>query len=81
MGLDITILVGTMTGTAQLVAQELELRLDDGDTIAEIYRQRATSRGKGSEVWGWSTAYGRPEAPKAPAAAPGAPAAAPGGKS
>ena len=34
MGLDITILVGTMTGTAQLVAQELELRLDDGDTTA-----------------------------------------------
>jgi MioC protein len=32
MGLDITILVGTMTGTAQSVAQELELRLDDGDT-------------------------------------------------
>ena len=34
MGLEITILVGTMTGTAQLVAQELELRLDDGDTAA-----------------------------------------------
>lgn len=34
MGLDLTILVGTMTGTAQLVAQELELRLDDGDTSA-----------------------------------------------
>jgi len=34
LGLDITILVGTMTGTAQLVAQELELRLDDGDTTA-----------------------------------------------
>ena len=32
--LDITILVGTMTGTAQLVAQELELRVDDGDTKA-----------------------------------------------
>lgn len=32
MALDLTILVGTMTGTAQLVAQELELRLDDGDT-------------------------------------------------
>jgi len=30
--LDITILVGTMTGTAQLVAQELELRIDDGET-------------------------------------------------
>jgi MioC protein len=33
--LDITILVGTMTGTAQLVAQELELRLDDGETRAQ----------------------------------------------
>ena len=32
MPLDLTILVGTMTGTAQSVAQELELRLDDGDT-------------------------------------------------
>ena len=34
LGLEITILVGTMTGTAQLVAQELELRLDDGETAA-----------------------------------------------
>ena len=32
MALELTILVGTMTGTAQLVAQELELTLDDGDT-------------------------------------------------
>ena len=32
MPLDLTILVGTMTGNAQLVAQELELMLDDGDT-------------------------------------------------
>ncbi len=32
MKLDLTILVGTMTGTAQLVAQELELTLEDGDT-------------------------------------------------
>jgi MioC protein len=31
MELDLTILVGTMTGTAQSVAQELDLRLDDGD--------------------------------------------------
>jgi len=30
--LQLTLLVGTMTGTAQLVAQELELTLDDGDT-------------------------------------------------
>ena len=31
MSLELTILVGTMTGTAQLVAQELELTLDDGE--------------------------------------------------
>ena len=32
MSLKINILVGTMTGTAQLVAQELELAWDDGET-------------------------------------------------
>ena len=32
MPLQITILVGTMTGTAQLCAQEMELALDDGET-------------------------------------------------
>ena len=31
----ITLLVGTMTGTAQLCAQEMELVLDDGETRAE----------------------------------------------
>ena len=31
----INILVGTMTGTAQLCAQEMELALDDGDTEVE----------------------------------------------
>jgi MioC protein len=35
MPLELTILVGTMTGTAQLVAQELELRIDDGDNRAQ----------------------------------------------
>ncbi|HVB47522.1 MAG TPA: flavodoxin domain-containing protein [Burkholderiales bacterium] len=35
MSLKITILVGTMTGTAQLVAQELELAWDDGETQVE----------------------------------------------
>src|SRR5258707_697138 len=33
----------------------------DGDVIADIYRQRVLARGKGSEVWGWGSAYGRPE--------------------
>ena len=31
----INILVGTMTGTAQLCAQEMELALDDGETRVE----------------------------------------------
>ena len=35
MTLKINILVGTMTGTAQLVAQELELAWDDGETRVE----------------------------------------------
>jgi MioC protein len=35
MALKIIILVGTMTGTAQLCAQEMELALDDGDTEVE----------------------------------------------
>ena len=35
MGIKVTILVGTMTGTAQLCAQEMELALDDGDTQVE----------------------------------------------
>ena len=35
MATRITILVGTMTGTAQLCAQEMELALDDGDTEVE----------------------------------------------
>jgi len=35
MKMKITILVGTMTGTAQLCAQEMELALDDGDTRVE----------------------------------------------
>ena len=36
MQLDLTILVGTMTGTAQLVAQELELTLDDEQTRVRV---------------------------------------------
>jgi MioC protein len=35
MATRITILIGTMTGTAQLCAQEMELALDDGDTRVE----------------------------------------------
>ncbi len=32
----------------------------DGDVVADIFRTRVLNRGKGSEVWGWGTAYGRP---------------------
>ena len=35
VAMKLTILVGTMTGTAQLCAQEMELALDDGDTEVE----------------------------------------------
>jgi MioC protein len=35
VNMKLTLLVGTMTGTAQLVAQELELVWDDGDTRVE----------------------------------------------
>ena len=35
MAIRVTILVGTMTGTAQLCAQEMELALDDGETTVE----------------------------------------------
>src|SRR2546421_8968367 len=35
MGQRVTILIGTMTGTAQLCAQEMELALDDGATQVE----------------------------------------------
>jgi len=34
-GPKINILIGTMTGTAQLCAQEMELALDDGETRIE----------------------------------------------
>jgi formate dehydrogenase iron-sulfur subunit len=44
----------------------------DGDVVADIFRTRVLSRGKGSEVWGWGTAYGKPSTgvPSTPAAKP-----------
>ena len=39
----------------------------DGDVIADIYRDRVVRRGKGSEVWGWATAYGPPKGGQRPA--------------
>jgi formate dehydrogenase iron-sulfur subunit len=32
----------------------------DGEVVADIFRNRVMVRGKGSEVWGWGTAYGKP---------------------
>jgi len=37
----------------------------DSDIISGIYRERVLKRGKGSEVWGWGTAYGKPDNPQA----------------
>src|SRR6267378_4248941 len=51
----------------------------DGDVIADIYRERVLRRGRGSEVWGWSTAYGLPPKPGAQPPAPQQPST--GGKS
>lgn len=36
MALELNILVGTMTNTAQLVAQEIELTLGDDDTVVNV---------------------------------------------
>ena len=43
----------------------------DGEVIANIFRERVTVRGKGSEVIGWATAYGPPKSGAAPAATEG----------
>jgi formate dehydrogenase iron-sulfur subunit len=32
--------------------------------VADIFRTRVLQRGKGSEVWGWGTAYGKPTGTK-----------------
>jgi formate dehydrogenase iron-sulfur subunit len=32
----------------------------DGDTVADIYRERVTWRGSSGIGWGWSVAYGKP---------------------
>ena len=44
MALELTILIGTMTGTAQLVAQELELTLDDGETRVRRSEERRVGK-------------------------------------
>ena len=42
----------------------------DGDVVADIFRNRVLVRGKGSEVWGWGTAYGKPATGGQPQAKP-----------
>jgi len=38
----------------------------DGDVIADIYRERVLRRGRGADLWGWSSAYGLPGQKPAP---------------
>ena len=63
---------GVVLGLRQVECSTKALLGGDADVISDIYRNRVLRRGKGSEVWGWGTAYGQPEAKPAPAAAPGA---------
>lgn len=66
MSLDLTILVGTMTGTAQLVAQELELTLDDGATrvrTLEMDKLDATVFAPGGIFLICTSTYGQGDVP------------------
>jgi formate dehydrogenase iron-sulfur subunit len=63
---------GKLPACAEMCATKALLG-GDGDVLAGIYRERVTVRGKGGDVWGWATAYGRPGAAPVPAPA-GAPA-------
>jgi len=69
---------GKLPACAEMCATKA-LLAGDGDVISNIYRERVTVRGKGSEVWGWGTAYG--PAPKGNAAPAGKPDAKGGAKS
>lgn len=66
MSLKITILVGTMTGTAQLVAQELELTWDDGETRVEtllMEKADASVFGKDGVFLICTSTYGQGDVP------------------
>jgi formate dehydrogenase iron-sulfur subunit len=60
---------GKLPACAEMCATKALLG-GDGDVVADIFRTRVMTRNKGSEVWGWGTAYGKPapgnsSAPKA----------------
>lgn len=66
MALELTILVGTMTGIAQLVAQEIELRLDDeGVRIATLLMDEldASVFAKGGLFLICTSTYGQGDVP------------------
>lgn len=66
MTLKITILVGTMTGTAQLVAQELELAWGDDDTQVEtllMEKADASVFGRGGVFLVCTSTYGQGDVP------------------
>ena len=66
MALELTILVGTMTNTAQLVAQEIELTLGDDDTSVNVQYMdglEASAIKPGSLVLICTSTYGQGDVP------------------
>ena len=49
---------------AQNTSTALNGQLNWGDVVADIFRNRVLTRGKGAEVWGWGTAYGTAQGQK-----------------
>ncbi len=48
---------GKLPACAEMCATKA-LLAGDAAVISDIYRDRVLRRGKGSEAWGWNTAYG-----------------------
>ncbi len=66
VALELTILVGTMTNTAQLVAQEIELTLGDDDTSVNVQYMDGLDAGAikpGSLVLICTSTYGQGDVP------------------
>ena len=52
---------GKLPACAEMCATKA-LLAGDAPVISDIFRERALRRGKGNDVvWGWATAYGKPE--------------------